>query len=162
MRWGIVGLALVLAGCAKWDGATREVALAIDGLHAFEAGDVAAIEADQANLAKLYPPPVPFPNPCTREDYAQRRQIWFTGLLGALEREARSATSEEERYARLDPILLGGSFDGSQPNTATCGRSPDRAVLAAVDVGERFAVVKAERDLMVSWAAKLGHPIKEQ
>ncbi len=159
----VQALVLTLAGCSGGGGPQPEAQLAIQGLQAFQAGDAGALQAAQDGLAKLYTAaPVPFPNPCTAEDYAQRRQAAFTGLLANLKREAQSASSDEDRYQRLQRLILDSAPGAEQPNSSTCAPSADRALLAASDTAERLTVLKAEHDILVSWAAKLGHPIQER
>ena len=157
----LLACSLVLAGCARDFGEARETRLTIDGMRAFYAGDTEAIQAAETELAALYPPPTPYPNPCSREDYAQSRQMAFTGLLTDLERQSALSSSEEDRYARFQKVLFETTPEGFAPNSATCARSADHALFGAMDAAERVAVLSAARDIMLAWAAKLGHPIKE-
>ena len=154
-RWGVgaAGLAIFLAGC---EGAP-EVDQTVAGLNAFRAGDRPALEKARAELAKIKPPATDFPNPCSPDDYSQRRAKAFNGLLSRLDAPWPDSETEDNRFLRFETVIQSGEPGAESPNVSTCLQSAERNILVMADTAERFAVVKAEHDILVSWGPSLGH-----
>jgi hypothetical protein len=158
-RLAALGLAVTLAACGGASlPVSKETKAALAGLEAYRADDASGLATARGELATLNADPVPFPNPCTADDYRQRRLRDFSALLAALDRPGWQTQSDEERFQAMLSVIQLATPGGGQPNTSSCQTTGERHLLAAVDGADRIQVLMKERDMLQALAAKSGHP----